>query len=133
MEASPFTQPVVKFPEVIPEVDQARPRTAILAAVKNEVAPAYARFARFVRDECAPNGRTELGIWALPDGDARYRFAVRSMTTTDLTPEQIHQLGQKNVVEIEDEMLKIARGQGYSDLKSFNQHIREERKLYATS
>jgi uncharacterized protein (DUF885 family) len=133
VEASPFTQPVLKFPEAIPEADQARLRTAILAAVKNEVALAYAKFATFVRNEYAPKGRTELGIWALPDGDARYRFAVRSMTTTDLTAEQIHQIGQTNVIEIENEMLKIARGQGYSDLKSFNQYIRTERSLYATS
>jgi uncharacterized protein (DUF885 family) len=133
MEASPFTQPVLKFPVAIPETDQVRLRAAILAVVKTEVAPAYAKFAAFVRDEYAPKGRTELGIWALPDGDARYRFAIRDMTTTDLTPEQIHQIGQKNVIELESEMLKIAHGQGYNDLKSFNDHIRTDRKLYAAS
>ena len=55
------------------------------------------------------------------------------MTTTDLGPEEIHRLGLKQVEEIEAEMLKIAQQQGYSDLKSFNQHIRADRKLYATS
>lgn len=133
VEASPFTQPVLKFKVEIPPADQVRLRNLILAAAKDEVAPAYAKFAKFVREEYAPQGRMELGIWALPDGDARYRFAVRSMTTTDLTPEQIHELGQKNVIEIESEMLKIAQTQGYEDLKSFNQHIREDRKLYGES
>ncbi|HYN15969.1 MAG TPA: DUF885 domain-containing protein [Terriglobales bacterium] len=132
-EASPFAKPVLKFPSGIPEADQKRLRDAALAAVKNELGPAYSRFAKFVRTEYAPKGRTEYGVWALPNGDAIYRFDVRQMTTTDLGPEKIHRLGLKQVEEIEAEMLKIARQQGFSDLKSFNQHIRTERKLYATS
>jgi uncharacterized protein (DUF885 family) len=133
LDTSPFTEPTRKFPPQISEPDQKRLREAILAAVKNEVAPAYARFAAFVRTEYAPQGRTDFGVWALPDGDARYRFAVRQMTTTDLAPEEIHQMGLKQVTEIEGEMLKIARQQGFQDLKTFNQHIREDHHLYASS
>ncbi len=132
-EASPFARPVLKFPSGIPEADQKRLRDAVLAAVKNQVGPAYAKFAKFVRAEYAPKGRTEYGVWALPNGDAIYRFDVRQMTTTDLEPEAIHRMGLKQVDEIEAEMLKIARQQGFSDLKSFNAHIRTDRKLYATS
>jgi uncharacterized protein (DUF885 family) len=132
-EASPFNQPVFKFPKEISEADQKHLRTEILNTVKTEVAPAYAKFAAFVRTEYAPKGRAELGVWALPQGDDRYRFAVRTMTTTDLSPEYIHQLGLKQVSEIESEMLAIARQQGFSDLKSFNEHIRNDRHLYATS
>jgi len=132
-EASPFAQPVKKFPSGIAEADQKRLREAVLAAVKNQVGPAYAKFAKFVRAEYAPKGRTEYGVWALPNGDAIYRFDVRQMTTTDLGPDEIHRLGLKQVEEIEAEMLKIARQQGFSDLKSFNAHIRTDRKLYATS
>jgi len=132
-EASPFARPVLKFPSGISEADQKRLREAVLAAVKNEVGPAYAKFAKFVRTEYAPKGRTEYGVWALPNGDAIYRFDVRQMTTTDLGPDEIHRLGLKQVDEIETEMLKIARQQGFSDLKSFNAHIRTDRKLYATS
>jgi len=51
------------------------------------------KFARFVKDEYAPKGRQEVGIWSLPDGPARYAFRVKRSTTTDLTPEEIHQLG----------------------------------------
>ena len=58
---------------------------------------------------------------------------MRQMTTTDLGPEDIHQLGLKQVAEIETEMLKIARQQGFSDLASFNEHIRNDRHLYASS
>jgi len=130
---SPFSQPVLKFPKEIPEADQKRLRVAVINAVKDEVSPAYARFAAFVRTEYAPHGRTEFGVWALPEGDARYRFAIRTMTTTDLNPDDIHQLGLKQVTEIEGEMLKIARQQGFNDLKSFNEHIRKDTDLYATS
>jgi uncharacterized protein (DUF885 family) len=132
-EASPFSEPVLKFPEGISEADQKRLRAVVFAAVKNEVLPAYAKFAAFVRTEYAPKGRTDYGIWALPEGEARYRFAVRTMTTTNLSPEEIHQLGLKQVTEIESEMLKIARQQGFDDLKSFNEHIRKDAHLRATS
>ena len=133
IEKSPFAQPTVKFPKEIAEADQQRLRAAITTVIKDEVAPTYAKFAKFVQAEYAPKGRPDFGVWALPDGDERYRFAVRHMTTTDLGPEEIHQLGLKQVTEIESEMLKIARQQGFSDLKSFNEHIRKDPHLYATS
>ena len=80
-----------------------------------------------------PHGRLDPGEWALPDGEARYRFAVRHQTTTDFTADQIHQLGLKSVAEIENQMLVIAKAQGFSDLKSFNQHIQQDPKLHAKS
>jgi uncharacterized protein (DUF885 family) len=132
-EASPFAKPAEKFPTDFPEVEQKRLHDAVLTAVKSEVGPAYAKFAKFVRTEYAPNGRTDFGVWAVPNGDALYRFDVRQMTTTDLSPEEIHRMGLTLVEEIEAEMLKIARQQGFSDLKSFNKHIRTDRKLYAAS
>jgi len=130
---SPFTQPVFKFPAGISEAEQTRLREATLAAVKNEVAPAYASFAAFVRTQYAPKGRVDYGIWALPEGDARYRLDVRRMTTTDLNPEEIHQMGLKQVAQIETEMLAIAHQQSFPDLASFNEHIRKDTHLYATS
>jgi uncharacterized protein (DUF885 family) len=133
LEASPFTQPVLKFPPAIGENDQKRLKEAVFAAVKTEVAPAYAKFAAFVRDEYAPQGRTELGVWALPQGDARYRFDIHSMTTTEMDPEAIHQLGLKTVAQIEHDMLVVAQQQGFPDLKSFNEHIRKDPQLYGKS
>jgi uncharacterized protein (DUF885 family) len=133
VDTSPFTQPVVKFPETISENDRTRLRDRIFAAVKNEVAPAYAKFAAFVRNEYAPKGRAELGIWALPDGDARYRSDIHSMTTTDMEPEAIYQLGLKTVAEIDHDMLVVAQQQGFSDLESFNEHIRKDPQLYGKS
>ena len=60
-------------------------------------------------------------------------IAVRHMTTTELQPEQIHQMGLKQVAEIEPQMLVIAKQQGFADLKSFNEHIRQDPKLHGTS
>jgi uncharacterized protein (DUF885 family) len=73
------------------------------------------------------------GIWALPDGVARYSFAVRAQTTTEIPPEKIHEMGLKSVAEIELQMLAIAKSQGFGDLKTFNQHILQDPKLHAKS
>ena len=132
-EASPFAQPLNKFPAGISVADQKRLRTAVLAAINHEVLPAYQRFTAFVRDEYAPHGRTEPGVWALPDGAERYRFQIRRMTTTDLTPEEIHQIGLKQLAETEAEMLALAHKLGFKDLASLNEHIKNDRKFYATS
>jgi uncharacterized protein (DUF885 family) len=130
---SPFTKPLRKFPPAISEPDKQRLTQAIEAAVRDEVEPAYVKFAAFVRDEYVQHGRTEYGVWALPDGVARYRFAVRQMTTTDLTPDQIHAMGLRQVVEIDIEMLKVAQSLGFQDVKSFNEHIRADPDLYGKS
>ncbi len=86
-----------------------------------------------MRDDYAPHGRTEPGVWALPDGGERYRFEIRRMTTTDLTPEEIHQIGLKQLAETEAEMLALAHKLGFKDLASLNEHIKNDRKFYATS
>ena len=132
-EESPFAQPFSKFPETISESDQKRLREAGIAAVQTSVLPAYLRFSAFVRDEYVAKGRTEPGIWSLPDGAARYRYEIRRMTTTDLTPEQIHQIGLKQVEDIQAEMLALAHKLGFQDLASLNDHIKNERSFYATS
>jgi uncharacterized protein (DUF885 family) len=133
LDKSPFTSPLRKFPDAITEADRKRLREEIESAVKSEVAPAYAKFAKFVREDYAPHGRLDPGVWALPDGEARYRFAVRHQTTTDFSAERIHELGLKSVAEIENQMLAIAKAQGFSELKSFNQHLQQDPKLHAKS
>ena len=132
-EKSPFAQPLAHFPAAITATEQDRLRKDVLAAIEKQVNPAYAAFARFVKQEYAPHGRTEFGVWSLPEGDARYRTAVKSETTTNLTPDEIHAMGLRQVTEIEAEMLKLAQSLGYQDLKSFNAHIRSDRTLYGTT
>ncbi len=132
-EKSPFAAPLDKFPKEIPEAEQKRLREQMVAAIQDSVLPAYARFAKFVKEEYAPKGRAEPGMWSLPDGEARYAWRVKQSTTTDLTPEEIHQLGLREVTRIEGEMLVIARKLGYSDLKSLNAAIEKDPKLHAQS
>lgn len=133
VEQSPFAAPLAKFPKEIKEADQKRIREDMLAAIRGSVLPAYVKFARFVKDEYAPKGRTEPGMWSLPDGDARYAWAVKQSTTTDMTPEEIHQLGLREVTRIEGEMLEIARKLGYADLKSLNAAVEKDPRLKAQS
>ena len=132
-ESNPFAQPVAKFPDGISPADQARLRKEIMAAVKDDIAPAYAKFAEFVQKDYAPNGRTDIGVWALPDGADRYRYNIRQLTTTDMTPEQIHELGLKQVAEIDAEMQAVAHKLGFKDVASLNEHVRGDKSLYAKS
>jgi uncharacterized protein (DUF885 family) len=133
LASSPFAAALQKFPAAVAPGGKIRLTLAIQAAIHNEVDPAYAKFAVFVKNDYAPHGRTDDGIWALPDGVARYRFAVHEQTTTDLTPDQIHAMGVKQVAEIEQQMLAIAQSQGYHDLASFNQAIRHNPAHYGKS
>jgi uncharacterized protein (DUF885 family) len=132
-EASPFGQPVKKFPDAVPEADRKRLHDAIIAAIDNEVRPAHQKLANFIATEYAPKGRAEPGIWALANGDALCHFSIRRLTTTDTDPEYIHQLGLKEVERIEGEQLAIAKKLGYSDLKSFRASVKSDPKLFATS
>jgi uncharacterized protein (DUF885 family) len=132
-EQSPFAHPFDKFPDAISEADRKRLRGEGLAAIRDSIIPAYVKFTRFVREEYAPKGRTEPGVWSLPDGPERYAFRVKESTTTNLTPEEIHQIGLAQVKEIEDRMLGVARQLGYADLKSFQAAIKDDPKLHAHS
>jgi uncharacterized protein (DUF885 family) len=130
---TPFAHPFANFPNAFSEADQKRLREQGLSTIRDSIIPAYKRFTAFVRDEYAPKGRTEPGVWSIPDGSARYRFDIRQLTTTNLTPEQIHELGLKQIDEIEAEMLAIAHQLGFQDIAALNEHIKTDRSFYATS
>ena len=132
-EKSPFAHPFDKFPDAISQPDRKRLRDSGLAAIRGSLLPAYVKFTAFVRDDYAPKGRTEPGVWALPDGAERYAFRVKESTTTNLTPEEIHQIGLAQVKEIEGRMLGVAHQLGYPDLKSFYVAIKANPKLHPQS
>ncbi len=132
-EKSPFAHPFFDFPKDLPEPDQKRLREQGLAAIRDSILPAYAKFTKFVREEYEPKGRSEVGIWSLPNGDAFYAFRVKESTTTTLSPEEIHQLGLAQVKEIEDRMTAVANQLGFKDRKSFNAAIATDPKLHAHS
>jgi uncharacterized protein (DUF885 family) len=132
-EDSPFALPLKKFPASIPQTQQAEIRQQVLKAITMQVLPAYARFGRFLSAQYIPHGRTEPGIWSLSDGDAYYKFLVRESTTTDLTPDQIHKIGEDEVAKDEAQMLVIAKKLGFADLKSLRASIPNNPKLHPTS
>ena len=130
---SPFTEPLKHMPDTFSAADKESIRKEVTAAVQNEIVPAYARFRDFVKNEYAPKGRTEVGIWSLPDGHARYAFAVKQSTTTDMTPEEIHSTGLQQVEEIEAAEKAIATKLGFADLPTFRASINGNPKLHVHS
>jgi uncharacterized protein (DUF885 family) len=132
-EDSPFAQPFSKFPDSISAADQKRLREQGLAAIRESVQPSYVKFTTFVREEYAPKGRTEPGVWSLPDGPERYAFRVKESTTTDLSPEEIHQIGLAQVKEIEARMLGVANQLGFKDIKSFSASLETNPKVHVHS
>jgi uncharacterized protein (DUF885 family) len=131
--SKPFLLPIKKIPASFSEADRQRITTAIQQAVDTEVTPAYVKFATFISTEYAPHGRTAISVASLPDGKHRYEVAVRNMTTTDMTPAQIHQLGLEEVKRITAEMTDLAHKAGYKDLASFREAIRTNPKYVPTS
>jgi uncharacterized protein (DUF885 family) len=132
-DKSPYIHPFDKFPDSIPEADRKRLRETAIAVVRDSINPAYAKLAAFVRDEYAPKGRTEPGVWSLPNGAEIYALRVKESTTTNLTPEEIHQIGLAQVKEVEDRMRQVASQLGYKDLKSFGAAIQADPKLHPKS
>ncbi len=120
IEADPFLLPTQHFPAGISQDDQGRLTRAITDAVTNEVLPAYRAFGTFITTEYAPHGRTTLAVTSLPGGEKRYLNDIRSRTTVStLTPDQIHQIGLREIERIEADMLVIAHHEGFADLGSY--------------
>lgn len=132
-EDSPLALPLKKFPASISAADQQRIRTEMLDAIGKEVLPAYLRFARFLQVSYIPAGRTEPGIWSIPDGARYYQFLIQRETNTRLTPDQIHQIGLDQVAKDEAAMLAIAQKMGFKDLASFRASMKTNPKLYPAS
>jgi len=125
---NPFLTPTKKFPTVFSEADKKRLAEEMTKAINDDVFPAYRKFAEFLRTEYDPKGRTELSIESLPDGKRRYAEAVKFMTTINITPAEVHEIGLKEVERITAEMTELAQAQGYKDLASFRDAINKDPK-----
>ncbi len=132
-EDSPLALPLKSFPASISAAQQERIKAEMLAAIGKQVLPAYMRFARFLEVTYIPAGRDEPGISALPDGAKYYRYLIRETTTTDLTPDQIHQIGLDEVKKDEADMLVIAQKLGFPDLQAFRASLKVNPKLKPAS
>ena len=101
VEQNPFYKAFEQMPSTIPAAEQERLRAEARAAIEQSVCPAYRKLLGFIRDEYMPKARTTIAARDLPDGDAFYRAQIREYTTTDMSPEEIHQLGLKEVARID--------------------------------
>jgi uncharacterized protein (DUF885 family) len=122
----------------LPDSISAATRAALVAdgekAMTDKVAPARAGFVKFMTDEYVPHGAKSLAASDLPDGKRYYAFLARRHTTTDLTPDQIHDIGQAEVARIRARMQDAMKAAGFQgDLTAFIAMLRKDPRFYATS
>lgn len=130
-EKSSFYAPLKTFPKDISPAEQERLKTAAKTAISDNIIPTYRKFKDYFVKEYLPACYPQVGIWQLPNGNEYYAFLARSYTTTNLTPEQIHQKGLSEVARIRAEMEKIKTQVGYKgDLHDFFDHLRSDKKFF---
>jgi len=121
---SVFFQPILQMPQNFSESDKARLAFAYSQAIEQRIVPAYRRLRNFVQEEYLPKTRVTYGLSNLPDGVAWYEQAVRTQTTTSLTPEEIYQLGTQEILRIKQEMERIRTESGLQgNLQEFSRYL----------
>jgi uncharacterized protein (DUF885 family) len=134
IEDSPFYAPLANIPRRLPEREREDIRRQGVTLIKESVIPAYEEFLAFYRQEYAPHCRNKAGISSTPGGDDYYRFAVRFYTTTDLSPREIHELGQLEVQRIRAEMQDIIDATGFEgDFSEFLTFLRTDPRFFTDS
>ncbi len=132
-EKSTFWGAVTLMPASVPAAERERLTAAYRARIAEDVLPAYRRLRDFVRDEYLPRCRDTVGWSALPDGRAWYAFRVKEATTTDLAPDEIHEIGLGEVARIRAEMERVKEQVGFQgDLPAFFKSLREDPRFYYT-
>jgi uncharacterized protein (DUF885 family) len=101
-----------------------RLREAAASAVRDAVAPAFARLRSFLVDTYLPGARTTIACRDLPDGEEYYAHLIRVHTTTELTAGEIHELGLAEVARIRAAMDEVAKGEGYDGFGPYATHLR---------
>jgi uncharacterized protein (DUF885 family) len=130
-EESGFYKPFKEMPNSVSAADQQRLQTAAKGAVANKVIPAYKKFKEFFVTEYLPASYDQVGAWQRPNGDKAYAFYVREYTTTDLTPDQIHELGLKEVARIKAEMEQIKEKTGFKgSMPEFFNFLRTDAQFF---
>ena len=130
-EQSLFYKPFRKFPNEVAVADRLALIAAARHAISQRIVPAYRRFAEFFDNEYLPACLPQVGAWQLPRGKELYEFRARQFTTTNLTPSQIHEIGQREVRRIRLEMEAIVRQVGFQGtFKQFLDHLRTDPQFY---
>jgi len=129
--ASGFYRPFVHFSKEISAADQQRLQQAARQAVEEQIVPAFKKFKTFFVSEYLPACFDQVGIWQMPNGAERYAFLARRFTTTDATPEEIHQIGLREVARIRAEMDQVMQQTGFKGTREeFFHFLRTDAQFY---
>ena len=130
----PLMAPFKTMGAAIPAGEQAAFRAEAQKVIAEDVRPAQREFVRFLETEYLPAARKGLGARGLPQGEAYYRWLVKRHTTTDLSPDEVHALGEKEVVRIRAEMDAVMAETGFAgDFPAFLAMLRTDPRFYAKS
>ena len=122
-----------QLPASISEADQKKIREQGLAAIRDSVLPAFRKLRDFVAKEYEPKARTAIAFSSLPNGKAWYALRVKVLTTTELTPEEIHRIGLSEVTRIRAEMEKVMRESSFKgDLPAFFKFLKTDPQFFFT-
>jgi uncharacterized protein (DUF885 family) len=128
---SAFYKPVANMPDDISDEDRERLTAAYEDKIANVIIPAYARLDNFLGDTYNAAARETVGLYALPNGPAWYEYMVRLRTTTDMTPEEIHQVGLDEVERIHGEMREVMEEVGFEgDLREFFEFVNTDPQFF---
>lgn len=134
VEQSPLLLPFNTLPATVPQAERDAFRARGLAIVRDQIKPAQQAQLRFLETELLPAARAGLGVRTLPNGEAYYSYLVRSFTTTNMTPDEVHALGQSEVRRIRAEMDTVITESGFrGDFRAFTTFLRTDPQFYATS
>lgn len=132
-EASPLLRAFFGMPESISAADQERLQKEAVELYNTAVRPAFLGLHAFLEQEYVPGARESIGMRDMPDGEAWYAYNVRQMTTTDLTPEQIHEIGLTEVKRIRAEMDRVIEESGFEgSFSEFTEFLRTDPQFYFT-
>ena len=126
-------EPFAEMPAVIPERRRKALRREAKAVLEENVIPAFSQLAAFMKEEYLPNARETLGITETPNGETYYAALVRYFTTLDdATPEEIHDIGLKEVARIRKEMNAVIEDAGFDgSFEEFLEFLRTDPQFYA--
>jgi uncharacterized protein (DUF885 family) len=128
---SGYYKPFLHFPKTISLEDQQRLQKEARDAVEQQVVPAFTKFKHFFTTEYLPACYDKVGAWQLPHGAELYAYFVRSYTTTKETPEEVHQIGLKEVARINAEMDRIMQQTGFKGTRAeFFQFLRTDPQFF---
>lgn len=132
-EQSLYFKPFKTFPPTVSHADQQRLVHEAQTAISRQVVPAYRGFLKFFEDEYLPSCWQGVGAWQLPEGQEYYAHCARNFTTTTLTPQEIHEIGIREVARIRAEMEQIRERVGFrGTLTEFFEHLRTAPEFYYT-